>query len=305
MKTSNKYLLLIIILGLISLGVRQNAYAQIAVRGNALRGAKLYDNLFLVLDIAPPEGDHPLWVTQDFNPRKGEVTWGCQTCHGWDYKGEGGQYGIGSSAYTGFPGMTGSIGKSQDEVADWLNGTNNPDHDFDQFMGSADLDDLIAFVRTKQVDMALLVDYETRTILGNAGWGRELYEDVCAACHSLDGQTVILEYPTGETETRTFLLNDPWRAIHRTRFGTPLSGMPSYESLGWTLQDIADVLAYMQSLFPPEQVLTIPGEVHEFVDTEGQGDTLIITWGALVIVLVIFGSLAWNNSRNRANHAHH
>jgi hypothetical protein len=41
---------------------------------------------------------------------------------------------------------------------------------------------------------------------------------------------------------------DPWRFLHKTRFGTPGTDMVIGYDLGWTAQDGRDVLLYAQSL---------------------------------------------------------
>ena len=64
--------------------------------------------------IAAPTTDHALWSLQSqsmppgTNTRTGASTWRCTECHGWDYVGANGAYGVAGSHYTGFSGVLGS-----------------------------------------------------------------------------------------------------------------------------------------------------------------------------------------------------
>src|SRR3990170_2753794 len=106
--TKNATILLLIGLLLISSGILLIATTGVGAQeeGDPVRGGLLYDQWWAVLGQDAPEGDQPLWVTQDTNTRSGADTWRCKECHGWDYQGADGAYGSGSH-FTDFPGVFG------------------------------------------------------------------------------------------------------------------------------------------------------------------------------------------------------
>jgi hypothetical protein len=54
-----------------------------------------------------------------------------------------------------------------------------------------------------------------------------------------------------DTALGTLAVQDPWRFLHRTRFGTARAPeMPIGADLGWTPQDGRDVVYYVQSTLP-------------------------------------------------------
>ncbi len=110
------------------------AYAQGFTSDAALSGGgQLYDKWWSVLGLDAPEEDQPLWSTQTTNERSGADTWRCKECHGWDYLGADGAYGSGSHL-TGFTGVLSASSLSADELLAWLDGSQNPDHDFSTVM---------------------------------------------------------------------------------------------------------------------------------------------------------------------------
>jgi thiosulfate dehydrogenase len=265
---------------------------QTRMPGDPIMGARLYDNWMLALDLKPPEGEQPLWSLQSENPRTGQVTWRCKECHGWDYKGAEGAYGPQALRYTGFPNLSGMVGASQDEVVAWLDGTNNASHNFLQFTHSIALDDLAVFLRTMQVDMALIIDYETGKALGDEAAGRELYLQTCERCHGTNGRELNLGggIPLYVGDLAAV---DPWHTVHVVRFGTPQDRMPGTEEMGWSLRNVADLLTYAQSLPRGNPNYTITNDLPGELAVERQGEIGPIAWGAAAILLLIGGALAW------------
>lgn len=268
---------------------------------DAVRGGQLYDNWYNTLGVTPPESDHPLWSQQQTNPRTGAATWRCQTCHGWDYQGRDGAYSQTTFEYTGFPGVLGVVGMPNQEILNWLNGTANPSHNFSAYLSPEAMLDLVAFLRTKQVNIALLVDYPTQRALGTSESGQPLYAVTCERCHGDDGSQLNF----GSASQPVFIGDigrlDPWRMIHKIRFGHPGSDMPASEALGWPLQDVADLLAYTQTL-PLGQPPPTPqpgGVAVVTVDYSEQGDTTPIVIAAGAILLVILGATGWFALRKR------
>jgi thiosulfate dehydrogenase len=270
--------------------------------GDPVIGARIYDAWYNVQDMPPPPGDHPLWGTQSNNERRGTVTWRCVTCHGWDYKGAEGVYGPGHSEYTGFPGVIGVVGASEAEIRAWLNGTRNPNHDFAKFLAPAYLNDLIAFLRTRLVNTDLLINPATGAALGNASRGSVLYVRDCIECHGPEGASVNFGSANSPVFLADLAIGNPWRLVHKTRFGQALSVSPAAESLGWTLQDVADLAAYAQTLPPANPNVTfIPESAGP--DYEQQGDTTSIVIGGIVILGVILAGLAISQARQRGEAA--
>lgn len=262
--------------------------------GDPIAGARIYDNWARALDLLPPAGNHPLWDNQDTNARNGEITWRCAECHGWDYKGVDGTYGLYSDHYTGFTGLQDAVGASQEKVLSWLDGSLNPEHNFMQYINTTALNDLAAFLRTRQIDSDLLIDAETGIALGDRASGRNLYKSNCVSCHGENGDQINLGTALNPLYLGDLAAGDPWQSLHKIRFGTPNSDrMPAYEAEDWSLSMVADVLAYSQRLIRanPEFSVLGPGQA---IDVESQAQIQYIIYGAVTILLVVVATLAWD-----------
>lgn len=214
------------------------------------RGAMLYDNWFATLGVDAPSGNMPIWDTQSTNTRSGEDTWRCVSCHGWDYQGKDGAYRQGSDRYTGFPGVFAAAQtKSVDELVAALKGGANPAHDFTPYLDDASLNDLAGFLKDELVDDAQFIDPQTLAVKdGDAAHGKTLYDAQCATCHGADGATLPFRFEGSDATLGTLATVDPWRFLHKTRFGTPGTDMVIGYDLNWSAQDGRDVLLYAQSL---------------------------------------------------------
>ena len=215
------------------------AYAETLPLEPALSGGgPLYDAWWVVLGVDIPAGDQPLWATQDTNTRSGADTWRCKECHGWDYRGADGAYSSGSHL-TGFPGVLGA--------ADPVAALALPDHDFSALMDEAALDALVTFMQEEMTDITEFVN-DDGTVNGDPRFGRDLFSGTCAACHGVDGRAMNF----GDEEEPEFLgtiaVDNPWEFFHKASFGQPGEPMPAGLALGWTRQDIADILAFVQTL---------------------------------------------------------
>ena len=272
---------------------------QNGLPGDPIQGGRLYDNWMLALDLKAPEGDQPLWAEQSENTRSGDVTWRCKECHGWDYKGAAGAYGPASLRYTGFKGLEGIIGQSQETVVAWLDGTGNPNHDFKSITDPNAIDDLAAFLRTMQVDTALFIDYESGLALGDDANGQLLYSQGCAECHGNSGREIDFSATGRPLYVGDIAAVDPWRTLHKIRFGTATGNMPSAEQEGWSLRNIADVLVYAQSLPRGNPDYEIARDVSDDLNVDRQGETEPILWAALLILVVIAVGLGWEVLQNR------
>jgi thiosulfate dehydrogenase len=215
----------------------------------ASQGGLLYDKWWVVSGAVDPETDHPLWALQDTNTRSGSDTWRCKECHGWDYKGKDGAYGEGSH-YTGFPGVyDASQSKTKDQLLDALTGGTDDRHDFSQVLSEAAREDLADFLKEYIIDDAKYINYDTKeAIAANMVSGRALYSQTCRGCHGSDGKRI--NFGSGEEPeyVGTLARDNPWETLHKIRFGSPDTSMPSAIAGSWSIQNMIDVLGYTQTL---------------------------------------------------------
>jgi len=217
------------------------------ITGNPARGGQLYDEWWQVLEAEAPTGDQPLWATQTTNTRSGGDTWRCKECHGWDYKGTDGAYGSGSSHFTGFPGLMNATTMTEAELSEWLTGVKNPDHDFSTYLGEAQISMLAAFIQEGIVDRSPFIGAD-KTVNGDAEHGKSLFLSTCTRCHGEDGKEINFGDASEPEFLGTVASDNPWEFFHKGSFGQPGTHMPASLNFGWTLQDIADLLAFAQSL---------------------------------------------------------
>ncbi|MFQ5577061.1 MAG: hypothetical protein ACE5G8_08750, partial [Anaerolineae bacterium] len=207
------------------------------------QGGRLYDKWWKALKIDAPEGDQPLWATQSTNERSGADTWRCKECHGWDYKGVDGAYG-GGSHKTGFTGVWDAQSMSADELLGWLDGSANADHDFSA-MGEEPMSWLVAFIQEGLLDKSFVND--DKSVSGDAGHGEALFGE-CAECHGDDGKLIMFGDESDPEYVGTIANDNPWEFTHKAWNGQPAEHMPSARNLGWTLQDLIDLVTYAQTL---------------------------------------------------------
>ncbi len=223
------------------------AYVQtLPTASPVTEGGRLYDKWFQALDMDAPAGDQPLWATQTTNTRAGGDTWRCKECHGWDYKGKDGAYGSGSHL-TGFPGLMDATTMSAADLTAWLTGGKNPGHDFSPYLGEAQINMLVAFIQKGIVDTSPFINAD-KTVHGNAQHGKSLFLSTCARCHAGDGKKINFGDASEPEFLGTVAADNPWEFFHKGSFGQPGAPMPAGLNFGWTLQDIADLLAFVQSL---------------------------------------------------------
>jgi len=214
--------------------------------GDYIGGGVLYDNWMQALGAEVPEGDQPLWKTQTTNTRTGADTWRCKECHGWDYKGVEGAYGSGSHM-TGFKGVMDAASMSEDDLLAWLDGTKNSDHDYSAFLQESQLKMVVDFLKKGLTDTTRYINAD-KTVNGDAEHGKVLFSNVCQACHEADGKKLNFGDESAPEYVGTIATDNPWEFWHKVSFGQPSAEMPSGLKNGWPSQDIADVLAYAQTL---------------------------------------------------------
>ena len=250
-------------------------------KANIAIGGRLYDTWWSASDLSPaptkPTSTHPIWL-QTGNVVTGEATWRCKSCHGYDYAGAQGFYGRPENTF--FTGITGivtgpttGLPTLQDKVAifDFIKiGTTaaNLPHDFGAVLSDADIYNLTLFVVTMQQEMTTgkapnnLIDFNGLTVGGMEDMGKTLYirpktEGGCgeAACHQADGRG--RDFVDGDLTTLpnsyvdTEAQNDPWKVLHKVRFGnsgTPMLGLQDVPTSNPDPQQAAlDVLAFVQN----------------------------------------------------------
>ncbi|NOZ72267.1 MAG: cytochrome c [Chloroflexi bacterium] len=209
-------------------------------------GGVLYDKWWKAMGIDAPEGDQPLWVLQSSNNRSGSDTWRCKECHGWDYKGVDGVYGSGSHK-TGFPGIVAAASKSPEDIAAWFDGTANPDHDFSPYLGEAQIAMLVAFIQNGLHDVSPYVN-DDKSANGDSAQGKIIYTKDCKRCHGEDGKAINFGSDSDPEYVGTVASDNPWEFFHKASYGQPGEHMPSGINLDLSLEDLADLLSYVQAL---------------------------------------------------------
>ncbi len=219
------------------------AYSQSLPESNFVtQGGLIYDKWWKALGLDAPTEDQALWATQTSNTRSGQDTWRCKECHGWDYSGADGAYATGSH-FTGFPGVLAAQSLSLDEIAAWMDGTTNADHDFSAYFDADAMAMITGFLQTGTVDMSTYIN-EEKTANGDTSVGNDYYEIACTSCHGDDGRAISF----GGKFVGTLANGNPWETLHKSAFGQPGEGMPSGINLGWSWQDLSDLLSFMQTL---------------------------------------------------------
>lgn len=245
---------LLILFVLLSLGLlvqRGLAFSPTQqVDEQVIRGGQLYDDWTKLVQSPPAaESTHSIWERQTTNTLSGSDTYRCVICHGWDYQGDDGAFRSGAG-YTGFPGIYDAREMRATELEGILRGGADKEHNFSTYLNDADIDALVAFIQNGLVDDNLYIDMVSLKVLnGDLGNGKTLFNEVCAECHGEDGRLIQFRYEGQEIILGKLAVQDPWRFLHRTRFGTARAPeMAIGASLGWTAQDGRDVLLYAQTL---------------------------------------------------------
>jgi mono/diheme cytochrome c family protein len=282
-----------ILLGLLFLGtslVYASGPADPAV--DLVAGAQLYDNWFAATRQDPPAGDSPIWSRQSTNTRSGADTWRCSECHGWDYRGFQGAYASGSH-YTGFPNLiqaTGSMDEAQ--IVGHLKGQMDPAHDYSPYLTDTQLQQLAFFLKNGLIDDSRYIDdISLKVINGDVVHGKRLYDQTCSACHGADGTQVTFRGEGVVEYLGSIAKRDPWRFLHRTRFGVAGTTMPVGYQLGWKIEDGRDVLAYAQT-FPSGSAVPVTEPASKGAEPGsllgGPGNNI---WSGILTGLAVFGGI--------------
>jgi mono/diheme cytochrome c family protein len=208
------------------------------------RGGQLYDKYWMVTGGTTPVGEHALYPAN--GAQTGNSTWRCKECHGWDYVGKDGRYASGSH-YTGIPGLfpaTKTKWQSFEEIKEG--------HGYgDGELIDADIWDLVAFYDAGMYDINFILNPDG-TFKGTPETGQTLYDNgigegaSCASCHGTDGLTPVV---AGFDAFPGFLSNDnPQEFAHKVFYGQPGSGMVITYDHGATLENVADLSVWSQTL---------------------------------------------------------
>jgi len=211
--------------------------AMAASEGSIARGAKLYDKWFAVTKAEKPKDTHPAWPTSN-TKKKGNTTWRCKSCHGWDYRGTDGAYASGSYK-TGIKGINAMAGADPAKIITVLK---NDTHKLSGLMADTDFQDIALFVSQGQVDMSKYIDDKAKAAKGgDAARGKNYFETMCAQCHGVKG-----DQPKDMKKTLAKQLGNPWEVMHKILNGQPAEQMPALRALD--RQIVVDVMAHLATL---------------------------------------------------------
>lgn len=207
-----------------------------------MEGGKLYDNWFATLGVDKPTQTHAMWPASN-TKKKGDVTWRCKSCHGWDFMGKDGAY-AGGSYKTGITGIRSFEGKAPATVEKILRGSG---HGYTSAMiPDAALSKIALFVTSGQFELDAFIDRATKMSNGDAGKGKVIYDTSCYLCHGKDGREMNFKTADKPEYLGTLSNGNPWETINKIRHGQPDSQMLALGYMG--NKAMADVLAYTQTL---------------------------------------------------------
>jgi len=216
------------------------AYLQtlpsINLAASIANGGRLYDDWQVHTGGQRQALAHPAYPPKAYYASASAETWCCKECHGWDYKGNQGQYAKGNHA-TGIKGIRALMGAEPQRTVSVLRSNT---HHFGAVLKHRDLQDLANFVSYGQIDMDTLIDPRTALSRGNALQGATHYRSMCAGCHGQEGHFVAKRH-VGKVSR-----DDPWHSVHNMLNGHPDDTMPALRELDPKV--ISDILAHLQTL---------------------------------------------------------
>jgi thiosulfate dehydrogenase len=206
----------------------------LADEASIARGGRLYDKWWNENGAEKPADTHPAYPGKNY---KGDATWRCKECHGWDMQGKDGAYSKGKHA-TGIKGVKDSAGKDPAAIAAIIR---DDTHRYTPAMlTDADVADLANFVANGQIDMTQYIEYPSFKSKGDAAKGKVYFDTICAGCHGTDGKKVADADPIG-----TVAGNGP-EMMMKVLNGQPKEPMPALRALD--RQIVTDIVAHLQTL---------------------------------------------------------
>ena len=226
-------------LALLPSGVASADEAVSTDAGRIARGGRLYDKWYAVIGAEKPADTHAAWPASN-TKKKGDTTWRCKSCHGWDNLGKDGAYASGSYQ-TGIMGVRGLAGADQAKIVAAIK---DDTHALADKMDEQDFADLALFISAGLVDMDRYIDRASKAPKGDKAKGQVYYETVCSNCHGATGTKVKDMDPLGK------LMGNPWEILHKIRYGQPKEQMPAL--VAFDPQVAVDIMAYIAE-FPKEK----------------------------------------------------
>ncbi len=205
------------------------------LQSSIARGGLLYDKWFAVIKAEKPKDTHPAWPASN-TKKKGNATYRCKSCHGWDLMGKDGAYASGSYK-TGITGLRKFKGADPTKIIAVMKDST---HGYTGKMADRDFMDLANFVSNGQVDMDKYIDRASKKPKGDAAKGEPIYNTICAKCHGMDGKL--------PKDMKSFgkQMGNPWEVMHKIMNGQPKESMPALRALG---PDVTvDIMSYMATL---------------------------------------------------------
>ncbi len=201
------------------------------------RGGRLYDKWFKVIKADKPKDTHKAWPASN-TKKKGNVTYRCKSCHGWDLMGKDGAYAKGKYK-TGIKGVRAMAGADPAKIVAVIK---DATHGFAGKMDDRDFTDLANFISKGQVDMDKYIDRATKAVKGgNAAQGEKYFNTICANCHGIEGkQPKDMKKPLGKQ------IGNPWEVMHKILNGQPAEQMPAMRALD--MQVTLDLMAHIATL---------------------------------------------------------
>ncbi len=207
------------------------------IESSLARGGKLYDKWFAVIGADKPADTHAAWPASN-TKKKGNTTWRCKSCHGWDYMGKDGAYAKGSYK-TGIVGIRAFAGAEPAKIIAVLK---DDTHGFAGKMADGDFQDLALFVSKGQLDTDRYIDRATKLPKGgDKAKGAAYFNTICAGCHEKDGSK-----PKDMQKTLAAQMGNPWEVMHKILNGQPDEKMPALRALD--RQIVVDIMAHLTTL---------------------------------------------------------
>ncbi len=205
-----------------------------------VRGARIYDDLFIELDAASP-GPNPMLAIGAGATLADTDSWRCSQCHGFDY--EGGVLTFNNGATNNLLELRDVRGRDEEFVFNMLQtGFDAWDgaqvvnvHNYSALLSEQAIVDVSDFVVNEIFDTHEFVRAPASGALGDMVEGMAMYESVavdaipplarvdgsnfnCVDCHGADARS-----GTAAIDIAIVAWSDPFRFLHRTLFGSPRS----------------------------------------------------------------------------------
>ena len=89
---------------------------------------------------------------------------------------------------------------------------------------------------------------DDKVVNGDPAAGKSLYLQACARCHGDDGMMINFKDDENPVYLGDLSWDNPWETLHKAANGQPGENMPSGINLGFSWDDLVNLLAYIQTL---------------------------------------------------------